>query len=230
MVVEDSLKICTVCASNNNRSMESHKQLKDAGFNVQSFGTGSAVKLPGPSIDRPNVYEFGTPYEYIYQDLSTQDCHKMYEANGLISMVDRNRFVKKAPEKWQNNAYAGKFDLVITCEERCFDSVIDDLMFRMTNHKKGPDDDNEIKEVVHIINIDIKDDNENAKIGGKGILKLVKMIHEYTRKEREERLALHGDVEDEDNPIILEDQMMNILTEWQKEHTHLPTLYSVSYY
>ena len=51
----------------------------------------------------------------------------MYEANGLISMLDRNRHVKKAPENWHNNANAGKFDLVITCEERCFDSVVEDL-------------------------------------------------------------------------------------------------------
>ncbi|ODV79434.1 Ssu72-like protein [Suhomyces tanzawaensis NRRL Y-17324] len=218
MVVEDSLKICTVCASNNNRSMESHKQLKDAGYNVKSFGTGSAVRLPGPSADKPNVYEFGTPYEDIYNDLISQNCRKIYEANGLIHMLDRNRHVKTAPEKWQNNAYAGKFDLVITCEERCFDSVLDDLMYRM--YSKA--DENDVKQIVHVINVDIKDDNENALIGGKGILKLVNMVHEFRSKKK---------VEGEDeSTVLLEDQMMNILTEWQKNHTHLPTLYSVSYY
>lgn len=218
-MLDDSLRICTVCASNNNRSMESHKQLQDAGYDVQSFGTGSAVRLPGPSIDKPNVYDFGTPYQEIYDDLISQKCKKMYEANGLIHMLDRNRKVKSAPEKWHTNSYAGKFDLIITCEERCFDSVIDDLMFRMYSNE----DMNDVRRIVHVINVDIKDDNENAIIGGKGILKLVNMIHDFRKKKKSE------DYED-DSDVILEDQMMSILTEWQKDHTHLPTIYGVSYY
>ena len=220
----DSLKICTVCASNNNRSMESHKQLKDAGYDVKSFGTGSAVRLPGPLINRPNVYEFGTPYEDIYNDLMSQEAHKMYESNGLIHMLNRNRHVKRAPEKWHANAYAGKFDLVITCEERCFDSVIDDLMYRLVNKE---DADTEVKQVVHVVNVDIKDDNENAFIGAKGIVKLVTMIHEFKERAKEKRK--NGSFEDE-SELLLEDNMMRILTEWQREHTHLQTLYGVAYY
>lgn len=198
--------------------MECHKQLRDAGYDVQSFGTGSAVRLPGPSIDKPNVYEFGTPYEEIYKDLSSQSCHKMYESNGLIHMEERNMRVKRAPEKWQTNAYAGKFDIVITCEERCFDSVLDDLMYRMYSK----DDADDVKEIVHVVNVDIKDDNENAMIGGKGILKLINMIHDFKLKKKEDY--------DDESDVLLEDQMVSILAEWQKEHTHLPTLYSVSYY
>jgi len=201
--------------------MESHKQLADAGYDVHSFGTGSAVRLPGPSIDKPNVYSFGTPYEKIYQDLLNQNARKSYEQNGVLHMLERNKSVKTAPEKWQENAYAGKFDLVITCEERCFDSVVEDLMLRMYNSNSQLD----LKSIVHVINVEIKDDNENAIIGGKGILKLVNMIHEYKRKQEE----VKGDIEDELD-VILEDQMMNILTEWQRDHAHLQTLYSVSYY
>lgn len=219
-MVENSMKVCTVCAANNNRLMEAHKQLKDAGFDIRSFGTGSTVKLPGPTIDRPNVYEFGTPYETIYQDLMSQEHRKMYEAQGLIQMLERNKLVKTAPEKWHNNAAAGKFDLVITCEERCFDSVVEDLMYRM-NNKPEDVEELDIRQLVHIINIDIKDDNENAKIGGKGIVKLVSMIHLYRDRVRDD---------DDDDPVIMEDEMMAILAEWQEEHTHLPTLYTVSYY
>ena len=71
------------------------------------------VKLPGTAADKPNVYPFDTPYEQIYQDLCNKD-KPAYTQNGVLNMLDRNRRIKKNPEKFQTNKEP--FNIILTCE------------------------------------------------------------------------------------------------------------------
>ncbi|CAN0881854.1 RNA polymerase II subunit A C-terminal domain phosphatase SSU72 [Linum grandiflorum] len=116
-----------VCSSNQNRSMESHALLKRHGFDVSSYGTGSQVKLPGPSIREPNVYDFGTPYKHMFEELRRKDPELSYKRNGILPMLKRNLSVKLAPQRWQENAADGSFDVVVTFEEKVFDMVVEGM-------------------------------------------------------------------------------------------------------
>lgn len=133
-------------------NISNKNNLRKKGLNVRSFGTGKEVKLPGPSINAPNVYDFSTTYEFMYKDLSNRD-KTLYTQNGILHMLDRNRRIKPKPEKFQE--CKDHFDIIFTVEERIFDQVLEDL----ENREKYTN------QPVHIINIDVADNHEDATLG-----------------------------------------------------------------
>uniref|UniRef100_UPI00358E9B92 RNA polymerase II subunit A C-terminal domain phosphatase SSU72-like n=1 Tax=Myxine glutinosa TaxID=7769 RepID=UPI00358E9B92 len=160
---QHKLHVAVICSSNQNRSMEAHNLLSKKGINVRSFGTGLHVKLPGPSPDKPNVYEFKTSYEAMYQDLLQRD-KELYTQNGILHMLDRNRRIKTRPERFQD--CRDRFDLILSCEERVYDQIVEELHGR----------DQETYEPVHVINVDIEDNHEDATIGAFLIYELCQCI------------------------------------------------------
>ncbi|XP_022137335.1 RNA polymerase II subunit A C-terminal domain phosphatase SSU72 [Momordica charantia] len=186
-----------VCSSNQNRSMEAHSILKSKGFNVSSYGTGAHVKLPGPSLREPNVYDFGTPYKHMFDDLRRKD-PELYKRNGILPMLKRNATVKTAPQRWQDNAADGSFDVVFSFEEKVFDMVIEDLNTR----------DHGLMKTVLIVNLEVKDNHEEAAIGARLTFDLCQEI------ERTE--SWEGTIDD-------------IVIAFEKQHRR-KLLYSISFY
>ncbi|CAM9747403.1 RNA polymerase II subunit A C-terminal domain phosphatase SSU72-like [Lampetra fluviatilis] len=158
-----SMRIAVVCSSNQNRSMEAHSVLSKKGFYVRSFGTGTHVKLPGPAPDKPNVYDFKTTYEQMYSDLVMKD-KELYTQNGILHMLERNRRLKPRPERFQS--CREHFDIVLTCEERVYDQVLEDLNSR----------EQETLQPVHVINVDIQDNHEDATLGAFLLLEMCQCI------------------------------------------------------
>ncbi|KAI7549029.1 RNA polymerase II subunit A C-terminal domain phosphatase [Hortaea werneckii] len=258
------LKFCTVCASNNNRSMEAHLRLTSAPspYPTISFGTGSLVRLPGPSINQPNVYNFNnTSYESMYSELLAKD-QRLYKANGILPMLERNKGVKWGPERWQDwrvgvprvgkrwmsveniesgipseaeyredKGYAGTeggtVDIVITCEERCWDAVVDDLL-----NRGSP-----LNRPVHVFNVDIKDNHEEALVGGKAILELADALNAAAAQERDAVAAQGGsaavngfDVGSSGARAGFDERVPEILAEWQEKWPQLPALWTLAWF
>ena len=52
-----------------------------------------------------------------------------YTRNGLLHMLDRNRRIKPHPEKFQTTSE--QFNIIITCEERVYDQVIESIFLKL---------------------------------------------------------------------------------------------------
>lgn len=194
------IKVALVCLSNLNRSMEAHALFQKNGYaSVRSFGTGSAVKLPGESKEEPNVYEFGDAYVNIAADLKKKNFQRSvyhtclnwyhsilsilrYKRNGMIQMIERNMKVKAAPERWHNEAE--RFQIVVSYDRRAYESIIEGTFFsRRIWRIIAPEDviHRPVREgfginPVHLVNIETKDTHEEATNGALASLDLMERV------------------------------------------------------
>ena len=217
--------------------MEGHLRLAGANYPVISFGTGSLVRLPGPSANQPNVYEFNsTSYDAMHQQLQEKDPN-LYRSNGILTILERNRGIKHGPERWQNwnvgeprmtqtkdlgfeGSQGGVADIVITCEERCWDAVVEDLL-----NRGAP-----LNRPVHVINMDIKDSHEEGLVGGKAIVDLADSLNRAAIKERK----IHGEEGwiqgNGPGRAGFDDRVPDILADWQERWEQFPALWTVAWF
>ena len=119
----------------------------------------------------PNIYPFGTSYEEIYKDLVKKD-RQLYTGtslfdllctciflssvmisflfflfflteNGMLPILDRNMRIKHKPEKFQESDKL--YDVILTCEERVYDLVIEKFEDSGSVHSR----------LAHVVNIDV---------------------------------------------------------------------------
>lgn len=108
-----------------------------------------------------------------------------YTQNGILHMLDRNRRIKTCPERFQN--CFDKFDVIFTCEERVYDQVVEgsssmfniitlnfNLNFNLISDlsSRNPID----YSTVHIINIDVQDNHEEATLGAFLIFRMAQSL------------------------------------------------------
>ena len=65
------------------------------GLTVESYGTGTQVRLPGKSAMEPRIFKFGTPYSEMYRSLAaTPEDEAFFLHNGVLQLCKRGSSVK----------------------------------------------------------------------------------------------------------------------------------------
>lgn len=211
------LSFGVVCSSNINRSMEAHLVLGNAGLTVQSYGTGTNVRLPGRSAMEPRIFKFGTPYEAMYASLAaTPDDEAFFLDNGVLSLCRRGSAIKKSPERWQDTPISiiTKHDVVIAFEERIYDVVVEDLQTREPTEDFEP---------LHVLCLDTKDNPQEAKIQARIALELCWILEKTVEKT--------DDIGGRGKNILVK-EMPVIVDAFQRErmfHTPIKVLYQLCY-
>lgn len=185
--------------------MEAHVVLGNAGLNVESYGTGSQVRLPGRSAMEPRIFKFGTPYEEMYNSLAaTPEDEAYFTHNGVLQLCRRGAAVKTAPQRWQDtpSELISKHDVVIAFEERIFDAVVEDLQTREPTENFEP---------IHVICLDTKDNPHEARIQGRIALELCWLL------------------EAADDLVLEAPEIVEAFQEERMTHTQIKVLYQLCY-
>jgi RNA polymerase II subunit A C-terminal domain phosphatase SSU72 len=170
------LRFAMVCASNVNRSVAAHALLKEAGLEVESYGVGSSVKLPGEAVTTPNRYAFDSvAYEDILKDLRGKN-EEYYRSLGIIDMLERDIKVKRGPKKWQSRRRDEVFDVVVAFEQRVYDIVVADLQQRNGSQP------------CIVINMEVKDSASEAVLAAPEALKLCQAIQSQSEDDWEDNI------------------------------------------
>ncbi|XP_032692094.1 RNA polymerase II subunit A C-terminal domain phosphatase SSU72-like [Lontra canadensis] len=108
------------------------------------------------------------------KSIPPENQHKeLYTQDGILHILDRNKRIEPQPERFQN--CRDLFDLILTCEESVYDRVLEDLNSR----------EQETCQPVHIINVDIQDNHEEATLGAFPICELCQCIQHTEDVENE---------------------------------------------
>ncbi len=123
----------------------------------------------------------------MYKDLIAKD-KQLYTQNGLLHMLERNKRIKEKPERFQD--CKEEFDVIFTVEERVFDQVVEGLfeiflqpnvpkmfwIFVSTKKKDLESREKNTNQPIHVINIDVCDNHEDATLGAFILLDLAQMV------------------------------------------------------
>jgi RNA polymerase II subunit A C-terminal domain phosphatase SSU72 len=206
------VKIASVCAMNNNRSMACHYTLKSKGISVTSYGTSQKVKLPGATEHDINEYDFGTPYAAMMQQLSEKD-PETYRRNGLLSVLERNASIKDHPERFQDTNFWSNpdiiSDIIICFELKVFDAVVEDL------NRRG----SLLMRPVHVLNLETRDTLTEGNIGGLRVKALLDKLDESFAGERQGSWQ-----------HFLQEKLEKVLEEFEGEYSYEDVRYQLMYF